>query len=37
MVSNPMMERRREEMRNQQLQMYADPHTLFLRDIQDVK
>jgi len=31
------LERRREEMKNQMRQMYADPHTLFLKDIQDVK
>ncbi len=37
MASNPMYERRREEMKNQMRQMYADPHTLFLKDIQDVK
>jgi len=30
---NPALERRREQMR----QMYADPHTLFLRDIQKIK
>jgi hypothetical protein len=32
-----MLERRREEMANQLRQMYADPHTLFMRDIQGVK
>ena len=36
-TSNPMLERRREEMANQLKQMYADPHTLFLRDIQGIK
>ena len=30
---NPALERRRAEMK----QMYADPHTLFLRDIQNIK
>ena len=37
MASNPEMERRREEWNNQLKQMYADPHTLFLNDIQNVK
>ena len=31
------VEQRRAEMNNQLRQMYADPHTLFLRDIQNVK
>ena len=31
------MEQRREEMKKELKQMYADPHTLFLKDIQDVK
>jgi len=38
-ASNPMMQQmmqqRREEMSNQLKQMYADPHTLFLKDIQE--
>ena len=35
MSSNPMLVRRREEMNSQLKLMYADPHTLFLQDIQD--
>ena len=31
------IEQRREEARNQLRKMYADPHTLFLRDIQKIK
>jgi len=36
-VDMAAIEQRREERREQTKQMYADPHTLFLRDIQDVK
>ena len=34
-ASNPMFTRRMEDSKNQLKQMYADPHTLFLQDIQE--